>query len=62
MHILEERKKSLAYDLKLSGSQTGICLQMRENQEILWVKAPISGHPREAEKCLQLELATYENM
>ena len=34
MHILEEGKKSLAYDLKLSCIQIGICLEIRENQMI----------------------------
>ena len=33
MHILEEWKKSLAYDLKLSCSQIGVCLEMTESQE-----------------------------
>ena len=28
MHVLEERKKSLAYDLKLPCIQFGICLEM----------------------------------
>jgi len=33
MHILEEWKKSLAYDLKLSCCQIGVTLKMKENQE-----------------------------
>ena len=33
MHILEEWKKCLAYDLKLSRSQIGVCLEMKGNQD-----------------------------
>ena len=48
MHILEERKKSLAYDLKLSCRQIGIRLEMKENQDACQLyQSPAHKNPKQ---------------